>query len=83
MTHRRIVQFIDHIAYLIIILTLKQSLSLSMLQTLLPGDLPEDEVKRAYTAYALRHRLCAPSVRCSSHRPSAHRNGQRPSVCAK
>ena len=48
-----------HIAYLIIILTLKQSLSLSMLQTLLPGDLPEDEVKRAYTAYALRHRLCA------------------------
>ena len=38
---------------------LKQSLSLSMLQTLLPGDLPEDEVKRAYTAYALRHRLCA------------------------
>ena len=48
-----------HIAYLIMICTLKQSLSLSMLQTLLPGDLPEDEVKRAYTAYALRHRLCA------------------------
>ena len=48
-----------HIAYLLMICTLKQSLSLSMLQTLLPGDLPEDEVKRAYTAYALRHRLCA------------------------
>ena len=40
-----------HIAYLLMICTLKQSLSLSMLQTLLPGDLPEDEVKRAYTAY--------------------------------
>ena len=48
-----------HIAYLLMICTLKQSLSLSMLQTLLPGDLPEDEVRRAYTAYALRHRLCA------------------------
>ena len=48
-----------HIAYLLMICTLKQSLSLSMLQTLLPGDLPEDEVKRAYAAYALRHRLCA------------------------
>ena len=48
-----------HIAYLLMICTLKQSLSLSMLQTLLTGDLPEDEVKRAYTAYALRHRLCA------------------------
>ena len=31
----------------------------------------------------VRHRLCSPSVRCSSHRPSTHRNGQRPSVCAK
>ena len=41
------------------ICTLKQSLSLSMLQTLLPGDLPEDEVKRAYRLHALRHRLCA------------------------
>ena len=48
-----------HIAYLIIILTLKQSLSLSMLQTLLPGDLPEDEVRRTYDAYVRRHQLCA------------------------
>ena len=47
-----------HIAYLLMICTLKQALSLSMLQTLLAGDLPEDEVKRAYTAYALRHKLC-------------------------
>ena len=48
-----------HIAYLIMICTLKQSLRLSMLPTLLPGDLPEEAVKRAYTAFALRHQRCA------------------------
>ena len=48
-----------HIAYLIMICTLKQSLSLSMLQTLLPGNLSEAEVQSAYTSYALRHKLCA------------------------
>ena len=47
-----------HIAYLIMICTLKQSLSLSMLQTLLPGNLPE-EVRRAYSWFAQRHSLCA------------------------
>ena len=36
-----------HIAYLIMICTLKQSLRLSMLQTLLPGDLAEEDVKKA------------------------------------
>ena len=48
-----------HLAYLIMICTLKQSLRLSMLQTLLPGDLPEEEVRRTYTAYVQRHHLCA------------------------
>ncbi len=48
-----------HIAYLIMICTLKQSLSLSMLQTLLPGSLPEEEVRRAYSSFAQRHSLCA------------------------
>ena len=48
-----------HIAYLIMICTLKQSLSLSMLQTLLPGNLPEEEVRRAYSSFAQRHSLCA------------------------
>ena len=48
-----------HIAYLLMICTLKQSLSLSMLQTLLPGDLPEAEVRRTYDAYVRRHQLCA------------------------
>lgn len=48
-----------HIAYLIMICTLKQSLRLSMLPTLLPGDLPEEDVKRAYAAFVLRHQRCA------------------------
>ena len=48
-----------HIAYLIMICTLKQSLRLSMLSTLLPGDLPEEDVKRAYAAFVLRHQRCA------------------------
>lgn len=39
--------------------TLKQSLRLSMLQTLLPGDLAEEDVKKAYAAFALRHQRCA------------------------
>lgn len=47
-----------HIAYLIMICTLKQSLSLSMLQTLLPGDLPEDKVRASYRSFCLRHKLC-------------------------
>ena len=48
-----------HIAYLIMICTLKQSLRLSMLQTLLPGDLAEEDVKKAYAAFALRHQRFA------------------------
>ena len=48
-----------HIAYLIMICTLKQSLRLSMLQTLLPGDLAEEDVTKAYAAFALRHQRCA------------------------
>lgn len=48
-----------HIAYLIMICTLKQSLRLSMLQTLLPGDLAEEDVKKAYAAFALHHQRCA------------------------
>ena len=48
-----------HIAELIMICTLKQTLQLSMLQTLLPASLPEEDVARVYTAYVARHRLCA------------------------
>lgn len=48
-----------HIAYLLMICTLKQSLRLSMLPSLLPGDLPEEDVRRFYAAFVRRHRLCA------------------------
>lgn len=48
-----------HIAYLIMICTLKQSLQLSVLQTMLPVDLPEDDARAMYTAFTQRHRLCA------------------------
>lgn len=48
-----------HIAELIMICTLKQTLQLSMLQTLLPASQPEEDVARVYTAYVARHRLCA------------------------
>ena len=48
-----------HIAYLIMICTLKRSLSLSMLQTLLPGNLPEEDVHRAYSCFAQRQPLRA------------------------
>lgn len=47
-----------HIAYLIIICTLKQSMRLSVLQSLLPGNLPEEEIRQVYTAFAQRHHLC-------------------------
>ena len=48
-----------HLAYLLMICTLKQSLRLSMLPVLLPGDLQEADVQRIYTAFVWRHRLCA------------------------
>lgn len=46
-----------HIAYLIVILTLKQSLSIALIQKLLPMGIPEDEVERVYAAYRERHLL--------------------------
>ena len=48
-----------HIAYLIIICTLKQSLSIATLQKLIPVDLPEEEVCRIYTTYVHRHQVAA------------------------
>lgn len=48
-----------HIAYLIIILTLKQSLSIAMIRSLLPKDLPPESVEKAYTMYTARHRATA------------------------
>ncbi len=48
-----------HIAYLIIILTLKHSLSIALIQKIIPMDISEDEVERIYTTYISRHRKSA------------------------
>ena len=46
-----------HIAYLIIICTMKHCLTIPTLQTLLPNDLSDEALEALYTAYAQRHRL--------------------------
>lgn len=45
-----------HIAYLIIIYTMKYCLSIPTLQCMIPIDLPEAEVERIYSDYVVRHR---------------------------
>ena len=49
----------EHIAYLVMICTLKQSLSIAMLQKLLPAGRGEEEVRPVYEAYVRRHRESA------------------------
>ena len=46
--------YLVHIAYLIIICTLKQNLSLSMLPKIIPERHSEEEVRKVYTAFARR-----------------------------
>ncbi len=48
-----------HIAYLVMICTLKQSLTISTLTKMIPNDIPEEEVRAIYTAYRERHRITA------------------------
>lgn len=48
-----------HIAYLIIICSLKQSLSIPTLQTMIPVGLSEEELRSFYSAYSRRHSLAA------------------------
>lgn len=48
-----------HIAYLIMICTLKQTLNIATLQKLIPVGISEDEVRDIYNAYAERHRSMA------------------------
>lgn len=48
-----------HIAYLVMICTLKQSLTISTLTQMIPNDISEDEVREIYTAYTQRHRIAA------------------------
>lgn len=46
-----------HIAYLIVICSLKQSLSIPTLQTMVPVNLSEEALREFYLAYSNRHRL--------------------------
>lgn len=48
-----------HIAYLIMICTLKQSVSIAYVQKMIPMGLTEDEVKVVYTDYVKQHRDAA------------------------
>ncbi len=48
-----------HIAYLIMICTLKQCMSISTLQTMIPMGLSEAELERTYNAFSARHRASA------------------------
>ena len=48
-----------HIAYLIIICTLKQSLSIAMIQKILPYGVEEDEFRSFYARYVECHRTSA------------------------
>ena len=59
-----------HIAYLVMICTLKQSLSIAMLQKLLPVGREDEEVRPVYDAYVRRHsessRFFVQSIRLAS-----------------
>ena len=46
-----------HIAYLIMVCTLKQCLSIPTLQTIIPMSLSEEEVRQTYSSYVKRHRM--------------------------
>lgn len=49
----------SHLAYLIMICSLKQGLSISLIQKLIPSSLPEQELRAVYDAYIARHRLAS------------------------
>ena len=48
-----------HIAYMIMICTLKRVLSISTVQKLIPMGLTEEQVRGIYTKYAERHKMAA------------------------
>ena len=48
-----------HIAYLVMICTLKQSLTIATLTKMIPMDIPEEEVREIYNSYRGRHRIAA------------------------
>ena len=44
-----------HLAYLIVVCILKQTLSISTIQNIIPLELSEEEVKETYNAFVLNH----------------------------
>ena len=46
-----------HIAYLIMVCTLKRCLSIPTLQTMIPMGLSEEELEKVYTSFVERHRM--------------------------
>ncbi len=48
-----------HIAYLIMICTLKQSLSINTLQPMIPMGIPEEQVREIYDSFVRRHHAAA------------------------
>lgn len=49
----------EHIAYLLMILTLKQTLSIAMIRRLVPNGMAREDLQRVYSAYARRHSVAA------------------------
>ena len=49
----------EHIAYLIVICSMKHCLSIPTLQTMIPAGLSSEELRETYTAYIRRHRQAA------------------------
>ncbi len=49
----------EHIAYLIIILTLKQSLPIAMIHRIIPTELSSAQIEATYRAYVQQHRIVA------------------------
>ena len=49
----------EHIAYLLVILSLKQSLSLSMITHLIPMGQSKEEIRETYAVFARRHGIAA------------------------
>jgi len=77
-----------HLAYLIIICTLKQSLSISCIQRMLPEDHGEEAARALYEAFVLQYRSSIrrmearrPPGRCT--RPSCGSTGPPSGFCAR
>lgn len=47
----------EHIAYLIIICILKQSLNISYIQKLVPYGITKEELRSVYTSFAIKHKV--------------------------